>query len=251
MLKIEKIQELDLMREKEKLQELCKQLIKYPAMPSEQNLILNILTFSHKVEKVDLAISTEKSDDSFAISKREWPVNINELFPELDSKIVHLYVKLNPGADDKKLTVNLNINKRFAKIYYSQLVYDYLKTKANITYTNFVDDIELWFRDEKSDTKDFWVLKKFTVKVQMQRITKSGELAISYDGTSKVLKKNLKDLNAPTEIINKVILNKMLMLDSQDDEVQRNLSNSYPVFYLKFHSFLNLPDKYDYNQNKL
>jgi len=131
------------------------------------------------------------------------------------------------------------------------LVYDYLKTKANITYTNFVDDIELWFRDEKSDTKDFWVLKKFTVKVQMQRITKSGELAISYAGTSKVLKKNLKDLNAPTEIINKVILNKMLMLDSQDDEVQRNLSNSYPVFYLKFHSFLNLPVKYDYNQNKL
>jgi hypothetical protein len=46
---------------------------------AEQNLILNIVTFSHPKEKQNFSFSAEKKEGFFPIVKNEFPLNINDI----------------------------------------------------------------------------------------------------------------------------------------------------------------------------
>ena len=69
----------------------------------KQDLILNILKFDHPVETADFSFFAEKADGLISIHKTEWPVNIHELFPNLNNTIQYLYVNFDPNINDKKL----------------------------------------------------------------------------------------------------------------------------------------------------
>ncbi len=56
----------------------------------QQNLILNMLTFTHPVKTAEFFISAEKADRPFSIHKTKWPVNIENLFPKLNTIIQYL-----------------------------------------------------------------------------------------------------------------------------------------------------------------
>ena len=74
---------------------------------SVQNLILNILTFNHPVEQKDFALYTKKRNGSFPINKYEFPVKIEEIFPEVKAQqLEHLYTEFE-SSDDKKVVTSV------------------------------------------------------------------------------------------------------------------------------------------------
>jgi hypothetical protein len=197
---------------------------------ADQNLILNILTFTHPAETAEFSFSVEKTDGLFSIHKTEWPVNIEDLFPKLNATAQYLYVNFEPSPDEKKLTVNLHKSPRFAKHYYQWLISGYFNKVASVSKPNFINDNEFWFWDKEASTGQFFIFKRFVIKVQIKRITDFPELVISYEGISKVFKEGLNKINAPTEAIHKVIYNRQLIpYNKLTDEAKLDLSKVRPV----------------------
>ncbi|MEI6122706.1 MAG: Piwi domain-containing protein [Bacteroidota bacterium] len=216
------------------------------------NLILNILTFNHPFETADVSFYTEKADGLFSIHKAEWPVNIADYFPKLNNNTEHLYVKFEPGPDDQKLTVNLHKSPRFAKHYYEWLISVYFRGKASVSRPNFVKDNEFWFWDKAASIGQFFIFKKFVIKVQINRIVDSPELVISYEGISKVYKLGLNNINAPVEAIRKVLYNRLLIpYDKLPDEAKLDLSKVRPVLSNSLRSAMGLPWEPNKTANKL
>lgn len=197
---------------------------------TQQNLILNILTFTHPAETAEFSFSVEKADGLYSIHKTEWPVNIEDLFPKLNPATQYLYVNFEPQPDEKKLTVNLHKSPRFAKHYYQWLISRYFNKVASVSKPNFIKDNEFWFWDKEASTGQFFIFKRFVIKVQIKRITDYPELVISYEGISKVFKEGLNKINAPTEAIHKVIYNRQLIpYNKLTDEAKLDLSKVRPV----------------------
>ncbi len=140
---------------------------------AEQNLILNIVTFSHPKEKQDFSFSAEKKEGFFPIVKNEFPLNINDIIvKEITDTAEHLYTDFNAGKDTKTtITVDMLKCTRFAKHYYTYLINQYFKTQADITNFNFIHDNEVWFSNNTETTKDWMAYTVYTVKVQMNRVT--------------------------------------------------------------------------------
>ena len=67
---------------------------------TEQNLILNILTFNHPVVKKDFAIYTEKKNGCLPINHYEFPLNIEEIIPDAKTqKLQQLYTDFENTSD--------------------------------------------------------------------------------------------------------------------------------------------------------
>ncbi len=90
----------------------------------QQNLILNMLTCTHPVETAEFSFSAEKADGLFSIYNTRWPVNIDDLFPKLNTAIQYLYVNFEPTRDEKKMTVNLHKSPVLQNITISGLYHD-------------------------------------------------------------------------------------------------------------------------------
>lgn len=151
---------------------------------SGQNLILNILTFNHPIEQKDFASYIEKRNGSLSINKYEFPINIEEIFPEVKAQqLEHLYTEFE-SSDDKKVVIKVNLTKstRFAKHYYTWLIFNHFKMVANVVNSNFVRDLEVWFSDKIESTLGHNAYKVFTLRVQIGRNGANPELVISYDG---------------------------------------------------------------------
>ena len=157
---------------------------KYLIFMVDPNLILNILTFNHPIQQKDFAFYTEKRNGSFPINKYEFPVNIEEIFPVVKAQqLEHLYTEFE-SSDDKKVVIKVNLTKstRFAKHYYSWLIFNHFKTVADVVNSNFVRDLEVWFSDKMESTPGYNAYKVFTLRVQIGRNGANPELGISYDG---------------------------------------------------------------------
>ena len=219
---------------------------------ADQNLILNILTFTHPIETAEFSFFAEKADDLFSIHKTEWPVNIEDLFPKLNPTVQYLYVNFEPKPDEKKLTVTLHKSPRFAKHYYQWLIYRHFNKVASVTKPNFIKDNEFWFWDKEASTGQFFIFKRFVIKVQIKRITNFPELVISYEGISKVFKEGLNKINAPTEAIHKVIYNRQLIpYNRLTDEAKLDLSKVRPVLSNSLRSAMGLKWEPNKTPNKL
>ncbi|MDD4215315.1 MAG: hypothetical protein PHR81_10930, partial [Bacteroidales bacterium] len=209
---------------------------------ASQNLILNILTFDHPAVTADFSFSIEKTNGLYSIHKPEWPVNIKELFPALNPAIRYLYVNFNSENENKKLSVNLHKSPRFAKHYYSWLIYNYFQNTGKcLTAPNFVNDNQFWFWDKSASAGQFFIFKRFALKVQINRITDFPELVISYEGISKVFKEGLNKVNVPAEAITRVIYDRQIMsYNKLTDEAKLDLNKVRPVLSNTLRSALSL-----------
>ena len=78
---------------------------------AEQNLILNILTFNHPVEKKDFAFYTEKKNGYLPINHYEFPLNIEEIIPDAKTqKLQQLYTDFE-NTSDKEAVISVDLTK--------------------------------------------------------------------------------------------------------------------------------------------
>ena len=86
---------------------------------------------------------------------------------------------------DYKAVVNFSKNKRLAVHYYSRLIYTYFVTVADAVKINFVKDVQIWFKDDSKSTSVYTSYKRFTIKVQFNKVTEFPKLLVSFDGNQQ------------------------------------------------------------------
>jgi hypothetical protein len=211
---------------------------------TEQNLILNILTFNHPVEQKDFAFYTEKRNGSQPLNQYEFPVNIEDIFPEVKTQMLQqLYTEFE-SSDDKKVVIKVNLTKstRFAKHYYTWLIFNHFKTVADVVNSNFVRDLEVWFSDKMESTPGYNAYKVFTLRVQIGRNGANPELVISYDGISLVHKKSIIDLDIETTNFKRVVYeNQIYKYDKLPDEAKYNWEKVFPILNNNLKYMLGIP----------
>ena len=221
---------------------------------AKQNLILNILTFSHPIPKIECSFQLEKADGFYPIKVSSLPVNIDELFTEEQLETVE-YAYTNFTADDnisKPITVEFEKSKRFSKLYYTWRLYNYFYNIADAIKTNFISDISLWFLDTKKINTAFDTYTVYTIKVQIARATKEPELVISYDGKSRLYKQSREEIHCDEELFSSFLYEKRIYFkDNLPAIAEYHLDKQFPKlnFHLSKHLGLKttpekLPNKY-------
>jgi len=217
-----------------------------------QSLQLNIIPFSHPTKTLACGFYKEKREGTFPLRKYEYPVSLWESYEEALQDCQRLYSSFTkPDDADFETTIDLTESTRFAKHYYSQLIYNYFEDKVDAIRKNFVKDIQLWFRDSSFSEEDFTAYQKFTIKVQFSGITKSPGLLISYDGVSKVANKSLAEINVPAESLATIKYGNQIQKYSRiTEDAKQNLSEVFPILSPPLRDILQIPQNVPRRENK-
>ena len=196
---------------------------------AEQTLLLNIVPFTSSLTEKEFAFYNKNGEGFYPI---KWK-SLFQIMPEwMEKNKQHLYSDFQePNEALVTATVDLKKHFHFAQHYFRFLILQYFKTKADVVFPNFTNDIEVWFHDSAQDTAKYKVYKKFTLKVQYARVSKDFELVISYDGTSKIIKQSLKELvDFPLDTLNWINCNGILKHYSKiTPEDKQEMEKLFPV----------------------
>ncbi|MBW7868723.1 MAG: hypothetical protein H3C31_10395 [Brumimicrobium sp.] len=221
---------------------------------SNQNLILNMVTFNHPVEVKQFGLFRDEFNGSQRLHKSLWPFELQESNPELwdEEELEFLYTdfETTEGADFTT-DIDLNHSKRFAKRYYTKLISLHFANIADVTNPNFVRDAEVWFKHKTQPNQEWSIYSKFTIKVNIGRITKSPELLLSYEGDTRVLNKPILEVDADSTLFKWVIHNGIRhQYETLDATIKADIDNIYPVLNNPLRSALELETSFKRVQNK-
>ena len=196
-----------------------------------KNLTLNIIPFAHPFETKTFGFTTEKKEGYFPVHRAELPKLIqNEHWDDFEN-IKFLYSNFKDTEDCQYIgEVDFYSENRFVKHYYSQLILDYFKDKAAAVNYNFVNDIEIWFKDNSLSKTLYQGYQKFTLKVHFSKLASGPAILVSYDGVSKASSKSLEELDWPTDRIGKVFCEgRLYRYKKLPDEIKQQLDKIYPL----------------------
>lgn len=131
------------------------------------------------------------------------------------------------------------------KRYYNrQINFYFSRIKEKIVKVGFIKENKVWIYSKQLSTTQFDVYLKFSLKVQLKTVSNYPELLLSFDGTSKVLKKSVAELIdqvSPTNF-NWVLKGKTLSKWEwlENDEIP-NYAKYYPVLNKGLEKALNIP----------
>lgn len=220
---------------------------------ADPNLVLNILTFNHPKKNGTFNVFDEDAPGLVRFHRSKLPEEIEKIFPyneDDDNKFLYLDVLSDP-ENKKIITVDLEKNVHFAKHYYTWLIQNYFGNVAHVTQSNFVKDIDVWFLDKKSEFPDMISYKTYSLRVQIQRISKLPELVISYNGTKLVHKKSVLSLDIETQKYNWVVYkNKLHKYRHLPKEAKEDYENVFPVMSLSLKTELEVVIPFARNANK-
>lgn len=219
------------------------------------NLFFNILRFEHPDTEKDFAFFLEQDENAVRFHINKLPEKAGELFPEIDKEKPFLYTNFKETEENAViLNINLDEHKAVARAYYRELIRTYLKQHIYAATPNFIKDSEFWFPYPEKNTEDYNVMRKFTVRVQIEYHSGKPEIQISYDGISKIYKNNVEELidsDIDTKYFSYVIYNKELVkFEELPDEANYEFENIYPVLNFDLYSALKIPFETPDQSNK-
>ncbi len=213
-----------------------------------QNLILNILTFNPPIKEKEFSFIKERKEGFFPIKKHEFPVNIADVIPEKDLENQnYLYTDFATSPENSfLLNVNLEESKDFAQHYYSLLIHNHFINIADVVQFDFINDLLVWFRNDKINDPKFTHYHIFRLRVQVGRVSKFPELVIAYVTHTRVYKKNIQQLGYSLELYTRTIYNKQIIKYKKLSDTARNdLQNVYAVLNNKLkkkEKIVDIPD---------
>ena len=163
-----------------------------------QQLQLNIIPFLPPVAEVTIPFYKDKVQGfhSFFIDEEVTElIRDNMTLLEIADR-QWIYTDFGePQSGCFMLTINIEGHPILALHYFKHLIHNYFKNGvAHIMRRNFIDDIEIWFLNPTELRTTYNLYDKFTLKVNYCDVTTGFELVVSYDGTSRVSKKSLKEM---------------------------------------------------------
>jgi hypothetical protein len=196
-----------------------------------EQILLNVIPFTPIQDKLTFAFYGDKVPGGASI---KWD-KLFEEFPEgRDPKAQSYYSDFQP-AREGAITKEIDVFKaiKFTQHYYRYLILNYFKQiKGSIVFPNFTRDIEVWFEEMKVNNPTYQLYNKFTIKVQYKNVANSGyELMLAYNGTSKVWRKCIADIedydsDKYTSIVhNGIVYNYKKMCP----ELKQDIENLFPI----------------------
>lgn len=215
------------------------------------NLSFNLLTFTHPKNKLTLWFTNEDGKNLCRFYHKLVPNEVKEQLGEQE----HYYTSFeqkrdgffaitkqttpkcslesnDEGTEYKKNIPNTAFTRSIMRKYYHTKIKQYFSSIGLMTKPNFVGDVQVWLPQKKTDST-YNYYEKYSLRVQICRITKGPELLISYAGNSKVFKKNVDTLmdNVNIACFNWVVYEDTLFkYDKMSDDARRNFRDVYPVW---------------------
>ncbi|MCL3781159.1 hypothetical protein EMN47_12285 [Prolixibacteraceae bacterium JC049] len=195
---------------------------------------INILTFSHPEKVKTFGFKLNRQNGLTPLRKGEFPRELWEKHQAQLDGVDYLYCDFTTTENcDFVVQVDLSYSIYFAKHYYHHQIAQYFKTVAQVVHPNFVNSATIWFESPKESTADYKLYYKFTLSVRLAIMTNQPELIVSFDGTSKVLRKNILELvsdDIPTEKLNWLVRNgELISYNNLSDQDNNHLDEFYPV----------------------
>ena len=198
-----------------------------------QQIQLNIIPFKPTVDKLSFSFYGDKQKGFTSI---KWDRLFNEFPHDREKALQYFYSDFQApreGAITKEIKFKNAIN--FATHYFTHLIFGYFKNiNGAIVFPNYVDDVEVWFEDKEVEktNKPCKIYNKYTLKVQYNCVVeKSFEIMVAYNGTSKVLKKSITEMqDFDTKKFNLVNCNgTVYKYDKMPEEIRQNQSILFPI----------------------
>lgn len=166
---------------------------------------------------------------------------------EIDKATAPGYVRMadDPGERHRQKAMDGYWGSGLLKRYYNFVIHRWFTGHGYMVKPNFIDDTEIWVASERQmHDRHYRYFDKFTLKVQLARVTSMPELLLSYEGCSKVFRCGLDDLQqrvAP-EYINWVVYrDRLWRLGQLPDEGRRAYREVFPVWNFGIRSALGQP----------
>lgn len=128
---------------------------------------------------------------------------------------------------DNKSAFRISLLKRS----YNARIHAFFQYKGLLVKPNFVDDTEIWKAIKKDGQYQYF--ERYTIKVQIAKITKQPELLVSFAGVSKVFRKSLAQLMCDVELscFNWVIYQRKLWkFNELPEDAKQEYDKVYPVW---------------------
>jgi len=214
----------------------------------ESNHIVNVLTFSHPEKEKVFGFKIKKEEGHSPLRRGEFPKELLSAFSKELSEVKNLYCDFKSTDNcDFKTIVNLSNSLQFAKHYYHFRIAEYFKQVAHVVHPNFVNASTIWFESQKKSTPEHIQYYKFTLSVRLATITDQPELIVSYEGTSKVLRKNILQLVSEDISTNNLIWlvrnGELIHYEDFTNEDNNHLEEFFPVLNPDLEDALNVPPK--------
>ena len=179
-----------------------------------QNHCFNILTFNHPQEELTLYFTNVENERFTRVYHSLVPDEVIEEFGEQE----HYYTSytkeiegfypvtkaVNPSYETKEdengeersfRVHNSGLSVSLLKRYYNSQIHEYFTGKGFLVKPNFISDTEIWLQIKKYDkTGQFNLFDRYSLKVQFKTVTKQLELLVTFEGTSKVYKQSVEEL---------------------------------------------------------
>lgn len=164
----------------------------------QQSLQLNIIPFNTPVNEITLPFSVGKQQGFYGLYLDD---EVKQLVGDKMTKLEYLENKWiytdfgSPKENSFLLTIDIEKHPKLALHYFKHLIYTYFRNDVtHIKQRNFTDDIEVWFLNTEEQRAEYNLYDKFTLNVNHCNVTEGFELVVSYDDTSRVSKKSLKQI---------------------------------------------------------
>ncbi len=203
---------------------------------TEQNLYFNILTFDWP--KANLSFYFSKVENAFCsrIHKTLFPKNIESIFPGiLEDGTEFIYSTFDyekEGFTPLSIQFKTENEDLLRKYYNRQIRYYFQKIRNQIVRKGFIGQNQVWVKSAKLSNKQFNIYLKFSLKVQFRNVSDYPELLVSYDGKSKVFKKDIPALvrQVSPSLFKKVIKgNTVCRFDDVNTEPNADLRKVFPA----------------------
>lgn len=162
-----------------------------------QNLLFNILTFDWPKGSMKFNFHSQEQKKLPRIYKTLFPSAIASIFPKIPATQKFIATTFTGEAEGfTPLTIDFKTeNPDLIKRYYNkQINYYFRKVAPQVIKQTFIKENQIWILLNKQSTNKYWLYDKFTLGVQLAEVSNYPELLLSYDGRSKVLKRNVTDL---------------------------------------------------------
>lgn len=164
----------------------------------ERQLNFNAITFDLPPESITFHFSKDEIGYAQKVHKSIFPINIEDIIPGVlsdDTEFIYSsFIYEKEGYIPLKIEI-VKSNYDLIKRYYNWRIKKYFSDdKGQVVKTNFIKDNQVWIRDRAYRNSTFVLYKKFTLKIQFEQLSDYGELIISYDGQTKILKKPVSEL---------------------------------------------------------
>ncbi len=227
----------------------------------KEHIKFNILNFNWPRKLLTFYVSLNKEEGVDTIHYRKFPYNITDVFSkeELEGKEEIYTTFTTPKKDFKALKVDCNnANLDLYKQFLNTQIRKYFDSLNIINRKNGVlKDRQVWVVDKDRYHKDYHYYDRFTLKIQIGQVSKHPELVVSYNGTSKILKKSILELEDSHLATKAIYRNRVVNLQVDTDTPEKQefynsliLEEVFPRLNPKLQRALNIPFKFEKTENR-